>query len=185
MQTRQKPIFHSTLLFQKHSQKTTITSCHIIFDPWIVKTEYIFSHFFPLFISVSTLFLFKINLSFSRFVYWFNSSAASIMPSLNIGNDKKSSHGNMYTTKQHICYTVELHCLYKNRSPDDAIVILMIPCFFLKLFLWLIRLIDLQLNLTFPLFFFFSFLNFAKTGSTIFVENMSCHLQTLRLLNPV
>ena len=42
----------------------------------------------------------------------------------------KSSHGNMYVTKQHICYTVELHCLYKNRSPDDAKVILMIPCFF-------------------------------------------------------
>ena len=49
------------------------------------------------------------------------------------------------TSVMWLSYMVELHCLYKNRSPDDAIVILMIPCFFLKLFLWFIRLIDLQL----------------------------------------
>ena len=121
-------------MFQKHSPKTTywttINSCNILFDPWIVKTKYIFSNFFLFFIPFSTLYLFKINLSFSRFVYWFNSSSTSIMPSLNLGKNKKSSHGNMHITKQHICYTVELHCLYKNRSPHDARMKLMTPCFF-------------------------------------------------------
>ena len=67
---------------------------------------------------------------------------------------KERSHVNIYIQKQHICnvvcYTVELHCLYKNRSPDDPRLILMSPCFFLKLFMWLIRLIDLQFKLTFP-----------------------------------
>ena len=66
---------------------------------------------------------------------------------------KERSHVNIYIQKQHICnvvcYTVELHCLYKNRSPDDPRLILMSPCFFLKLFMWLIRLKDLQFKSTF------------------------------------
>ena len=142
--------------------------------------------FYLTFFRFSYLFLYIFSWIILNFpVFYVHSIHLPLQLCLNPENFKKSSHGNIYIAKQHICYTVELHCLYENRSPDDAIVILMIPCFFLKLFLWLIRLIDLQLKLTFPLFFLFSFLNFAKTGSTIFVENMSCHLQTLRLLNPV
>ena len=82
-------------------------------------------YFFSLFFRPSYLFLLYIfSESINHFPdFYIDSILLPLQQCLaKISGIIKSSHGNMYVTKQHICYTVELHCLYKNRSPDDASV---------------------------------------------------------------
>ena len=140
MQTRQKPNFShrnfTTLSCSRSTARKPPT------EPQLIHVTYYLTHglskrniFFLTFFRSSSLpniYLFMNNSLFSRFLCSFNSSAASLMPKSR--DVWKSSHGNIHIAKQHICYTVKLHCLYENRSPDDAIVILMIPCFFLNYF---------------------------------------------------
>ena len=138
MQTRQKPNFShknfTTLSCSRSTARKPPT------EPQLIHVTYYLTHrlskrniFFSLFSRpsyLSLLYIFSESIDHFADLY-IDSIILPLQQCLaKISGIIKSSYGNMYVTKQHICYTVELHCLYKNRSPNDAILILMIPCFF-------------------------------------------------------
>ena len=137
MQTRQKPNFSHRNFTTLSCLRSTVWNSPN--EPQFINVIHYLNHglskrnvFYLSFFRFSYLFLYIFSWIILNFpVFYVHSIHLPLHKCLNPENFKKSSHGNIYIAKQHICYTVELHCLYENRSPDDAIVILMIPCFFL------------------------------------------------------
>ena len=62
-------------------------TCHIQFEPLIVLTKYLSYHYILFLHPFSTLYFFKNDSSFSRFVYLIDLPAASTMPNLEISKN--------------------------------------------------------------------------------------------------
>ena len=116
-------LYFSVTEAQPENHLLNHNSCHILFDQWIVNTKYLFSHFFRSSSHVFTLYLFKNNYSFPRFLNWNNSPAASIM--LKSREGYKNSHVKSWINSQpalsvwktaHACHTHD--CYMPRHSPE-------------------------------------------------------------------
>jgi len=143
------------------SQTTYWNTIHVIYylSHWLSKWNICLLTIFRFFIPFSTVYLFKNDSSFSRFVYLINLPADSTMPNLEISKNahtlitiyqNNTSVMWFVTRSSYIVCIKTVHLTIQDWYSWPRV-------FFLKLFMWMIRLIDLQLKLTFSYIFFFSF----------------------------